>query len=75
MQNTLGSPATFTGFGLHSGQPVRLTVHPAAADHGIWFRRLDVADRNPLVPARWDHVTPSKPVSYTHLTLPTILRV
>ena len=60
MQNTLGSPATFTGFGLHSGQPVRLTVHPAAADHGIWFRRLDVADRNPLVPARWDHVTPSK---------------
>jgi UDP-3-O-[3-hydroxymyristoyl] N-acetylglucosamine deacetylase len=60
VQNTLSSPATFTGFGLHSGLPVRMTVRPAAADHGIWFRRLDVADRDPLVPARWDHVTPSR---------------
>lgn len=60
MQNTLSSPATFTGFGLHSGLPVRMTVRPAAADHGIWFRRLDVADRDPLVPARWDHVTSSR---------------
>jgi UDP-3-O-[3-hydroxymyristoyl] N-acetylglucosamine deacetylase len=60
VQNTLSSPATFTGLGLHSGLPVRMTVRPAAADHGIWFRRLDVADRDPLVPARWDHVTPSR---------------
>jgi UDP-3-O-[3-hydroxymyristoyl] N-acetylglucosamine deacetylase len=60
VQNTLSSVATFTGSGLHSGLPVRMTVRPAAADHGIRFRRLDVADRDPLVPARWDHVTPSK---------------
>ena len=58
MQNTLSSPATFTGFGLHSGLPVRMVVRPAAADHGIWFRRtdLDLA----LIPARWDAVTPSR---------------
>lgn len=60
MQNTLSTPATFTGFGLHSGLPVRMTVRPAAADHGICFRRVDVTEGNPLVPARWDHVTPSK---------------
>jgi UDP-3-O-[3-hydroxymyristoyl] N-acetylglucosamine deacetylase len=60
VQNTLSSSATFTGFGLHSGLPVRMTVRPAATDHGIRFRRLDVTDRDPLVPARWDHVTPSR---------------
>ena len=37
-----------------------MTVRPAAADHGVWFRRVDVTDRDPMVPARWDHVTPSK---------------
>lgn len=60
MQNALSFPATFTGFGLHSGLPVRMTVRPAAADHGIWFRRVDMTGGDPLVPARWDHVTPSK---------------
>ena len=60
MQNTLKSPARFTGLGLHTGQPVRMVVHPAAADHGIRFRRTDVADRDALVPALWDAVTPSR---------------
>lgn len=59
MQNTLVQSVTFTGVGLHSGAPVTMTVHPAPADHGIWFRRTDlVADA--LVPARWDAVVPSK---------------
>ncbi len=60
MQNSLKSPAAFTGVGLHGGAPVRMVVHPAAADHGIWFRRTDLADRDPLVLARWDRVTPSR---------------
>jgi UDP-3-O-[3-hydroxymyristoyl] N-acetylglucosamine deacetylase len=60
VQNTLSSAASFSGLGLHSGLPVRMTVRPAAADHGIWFRRMDVADCDPMVPARWDHVTPSR---------------
>lgn len=59
MQNTLATPATFTGLGLHTGQPVRMTVRTAPADHGIWFRRTDLPGR-PLVPARWDAVTPSR---------------
>jgi UDP-3-O-[3-hydroxymyristoyl] N-acetylglucosamine deacetylase len=60
VQNTVKSPATFTGFGLHGGQPVRMVVRPAQEDHGIWFRRTDVADRDPRILARWDMVKPSR---------------
>jgi UDP-3-O-[3-hydroxymyristoyl] N-acetylglucosamine deacetylase len=60
VQNSLKSPATFVGFGLHTGVPVRMVVLPAGADHGIWFRRTDVTDADPMVPARWDAVTPSR---------------
>ena len=60
MQNTLTSAASFAGLGLHSGAEVRLTVHPAAADFGIWFRRTDVTDADPMVPAIWDAVVPSR---------------
>lgn len=41
-QHTLNSPCTFSGTGLHSGTPVRMTVMPAAADHGIVFQREDL---------------------------------
>ncbi len=59
MQNTLQTAAVFTGRGLHSGAAVVMTVRPAPADHGIWFRRTDVATAVD-VPARWDAVVPSK---------------
>lgn len=59
MQTTLTSPVSFTGQGLHSGETVRMTVRPAPADHGIWFRRLDVS-ADGLIPAIWDAVTPSR---------------
>jgi len=36
-----------------------MTVRPAPAASGIWFRRTDVAGRDGLVPARWDMVDPS----------------
>ncbi len=60
MQNTLKSPATFTGYGLHGGAAVRMVVRPAPVDYGVWFRRTDVADLDPLIAARWDMVTPSR---------------
>ncbi|AWD20926.1 UDP-3-O-acyl-N-acetylglucosamine deacetylase [Pseudogemmobacter blasticus] len=60
MQNTLKSAVTFVGVGLHTGAPVRMTVRPASANHGIWFRRTDVTDRSALVPAIWSAVTPSR---------------
>jgi UDP-3-O-[3-hydroxymyristoyl] N-acetylglucosamine deacetylase len=60
VQNTLKSAATFSGVGLHSGQPVTMTVRPASADYGIWFRRTDVDGRDAMVPAIWSAVTPSR---------------
>lgn len=60
VQNTLKSAVTFTGLGLHGGEQVRMTVHPASADYGIWFRRTDITDRDALIPARWDAVVPSR---------------
>ncbi len=33
-----------------------MTIRPASAEYGIWFRRTDIDDRDPLVPARWDAV-------------------
>ena len=60
MQNTLKSPVKFSGFGLHSGAAVRMVVRPASADYGIWFRRVDVTDRDAMIPARWDAVVPSR---------------
>ncbi|NCO20906.1 MAG: UDP-3-O-acyl-N-acetylglucosamine deacetylase [Rhodobacterales bacterium] len=60
MQTTLKSPVTFTGVGLHSGRPVRMTLRPAAAEFGIWFRRTDVSGGAALIPAHWDSVVPSQ---------------
>ncbi|SMX33854.1 UDP-3-O-[3-hydroxymyristoyl] N-acetylglucosamine deacetylase [Actibacterium lipolyticum] len=37
-----------------------MVVRPASAEYGIWFRRTDVVGVDPLIPARWDAVTPSK---------------
>ena len=60
MQSTLKSVVTFTGFGLHTGKPVKMAVRPASADCGIWFKRVDVTDRDALIAARWDRVTESR---------------
>lgn len=60
MQTTIRSAVSFTGTGLHSGRPVRMTIRPASAEYGIWFRRTDVTGRDALVPARWDAVVPSR---------------
>jgi UDP-3-O-[3-hydroxymyristoyl] N-acetylglucosamine deacetylase len=60
VQTTIKSPISFVGTGLHTGRPVRMTIHPASAEYGIWFRRADVADRDPMIPARYDAVVASE---------------
>lgn len=57
MQTTLKSAVHFTGVGLHSGAPVRMSVHPASAEYGVWFRRRDLDDA--MIAARWDSVVQS----------------
>ncbi|WP_073252631.1 UDP-3-O-acyl-N-acetylglucosamine deacetylase [Shimia gijangensis] len=56
MQNTVKSAVRFTGTGLHTGAPVTMTIHPASADYGIWFRRSDILVGDAMIPARWDVV-------------------
>jgi UDP-3-O-[3-hydroxymyristoyl] N-acetylglucosamine deacetylase len=41
-QRTLKSITRAVGVGVHSGQKVELTLRPAAPDHGIVFRRIDL---------------------------------
>ncbi len=36
-----------------------MTVHPASAEYGIWFRRTDLTG-DALIPARWDAVSDSR---------------
>jgi len=59
MRTTLKSEVSLVGQGLHSGRPARLVLRPAT-DGGIRFRRIDVRDRDNVVPARWDRVTDTR---------------
>lgn len=48
MQTTLKTDVIFEGTGLHSGETVRVVLHPAAANTGVVFRRTDVTGRPTL---------------------------
>src|SRR5215468_5177254 len=51
-QRTIRRQVAVEGIGLHSGEPVKLTLSPAAADTGILFRAAD----GTLIPADIEHV-------------------
>lgn len=59
MQTTLKTSVRFKGVGLHTGTPVHMTIRPASAHYGIWFRRIDLNDDN-IIAARWDCVSDSR---------------
>ncbi len=42
-QHTIKKEISFVGIGLHSGNPVKLTVKPSSADTGICFQRTDLS--------------------------------
>ena len=56
MQTTLKREVTLIGMGLHSGRPARMVLRPATSG-GIRFRRVDVQDRDNVIPARYDLVS------------------
>lgn len=56
MQKTLKSVISCTGIGLHSGDKVSMTLHPAAVDAGITFRRTDVAGEGVEISAAYHRV-------------------
>ena len=41
-QKTLSNNVSFHGVGLHSGQKSTINILPAAEDHGIVFKRIDL---------------------------------
>ncbi len=45
-QHTIEHSVNLSGVGIHSGQPVFMTIHPAPENTGIVFRRVDL---NPVV--------------------------
>lgn len=58
-QKTLKKTVSFEGYGLHTGERVRLEVHPAPVGSGILFSRADV-DRRIRVRACIDNVVGDK---------------
>lgn len=60
MQHTVLKAVTLSGVGLHSGAETTLRILPAEAYQGISFKRIDVADRDNMIPARWDMVVDTR---------------
>jgi UDP-3-O-[3-hydroxymyristoyl] N-acetylglucosamine deacetylase len=56
-QTTLRQSAHMSGIGVHCGRSVSLTLHPAEADRGICFHRIDVDGRAREIPATYRHVS------------------
>ncbi len=54
-QHTLKEAITISGIGLHTGEPVSLSLCPAPAGHGFKFRRIDLPG-NPEIPALTEFV-------------------
>ena len=44
-QTTLAAPVTLVGSGVHSGDDVRVVLHPAEARHALAFLRTGLAGR------------------------------
>jgi UDP-3-O-[3-hydroxymyristoyl] N-acetylglucosamine deacetylase len=59
LQRTIAEKISCTGIGLHSGEPVQLTLHPARVGSGVVFVRTDLA--HPVeIPARREAVTSTR---------------
>ncbi len=54
-QRTLAKPVEFSGIGLHTGEKVNISIHPAPADHGYVFQRIDL-ENQPTIKADVDNV-------------------
>ncbi|NDF11694.1 MAG: UDP-3-O-acyl-N-acetylglucosamine deacetylase [Proteobacteria bacterium] len=56
-QQTLLHSVDCVGIGLHSGNTIRMTLHPSAVDTGVVFVRRDVKNKNPRVAANYMNVS------------------
>ena len=49
-QKTLSKPIEFNGVGLHTGKKVKMKIFPSAPNSGIIFKRVDVKNKNIIIP-------------------------
>lgn len=56
-QRTIANSVTCVGIGLHSGKKTHMRLEPANEDVGIVFKRTDIDDRNPFIPAVYNNVS------------------
>ncbi|MBX5481914.1 MAG: UDP-3-O-acyl-N-acetylglucosamine deacetylase [Myxococcaceae bacterium] len=63
-QRTLKEPISCEGVGLHSGAPVKLTLLPAPANHGVVFVRTDLPQKVEI-PALAKHVVDTSSLATT----------
>ncbi len=76
-QHTLKRAVSFAGTGLHSGNRVSMTFHPAPPDTGIRFRRADLEGK-PEIEARIENVaetTRSTTLARGHAKVQTVEHV
>ncbi len=60
MQHTLAQAIDCDGISLHKGEHVRMTLKPAPENHGIVFKRTDVAEKEALIEANYKNVTDTR---------------
>jgi UDP-3-O-[3-hydroxymyristoyl] N-acetylglucosamine deacetylase len=60
MQHCISQSIELSGVGLHSGAETLLRILPADMGTGIVFHRVDVSDRDNVIPARWDFVADTR---------------
>ena len=58
-QNTINSPISFNGVGIHTGKAVNMTLFPADENFGIVFKRIDL-NKNNYIKVTPDHINFSK---------------
>lgn len=59
-QQTLKNSIYCSGTGLHGGAKVAMSLHPAAPDTGIVFRRSDIEGEKAVIQGRYDHVSDTR---------------
>ncbi len=55
-QRTIKNSISATGLGVHRAEKVSLTIRPALPNTGIIFRRVDLPDPIPEIPARVEYI-------------------
>jgi len=59
LQTTLRQVINCNGIGLHSGAKVNLRIKPSPSHYGIWFKRIDIINKDNMIAAHYLNVTES----------------